>query len=649
MTQGSTIWGRFVAELRRRHVGRVALAYAAVAFVVLQAAEIVLPAFDLPEWGLRVVVVFAFLGFPVALALAWIYDITRHGIERTPDGAFSGRPEVRLLPRLAFVAITILVAVGGGWWFLESTVTGVPGGQAAGSPGSGAPPELVPAAYEPGTPITSLAVLPLDDFSEERDQAYFVAGMHEALVSALSQLDGVRLVSRTTVMQYERTSKTMPQIARDLRVDGIVEGSVLRAGDRVRITVQLIHAPSDTHLWSESYEEELSDIIALQREVASDITAEVLQELNLEPTGATFMLADLDPAVRDEYMKGRFQQSRGTPESLQQAAQHFEAAIEMDSAFAPAFAALSSTLILLGDMPGVAQVDLTLAEDAAARALELDAESPEAMAVLSAIVPAPPDEAMPAPGVTGTPGVRPTPSTPETERVARAHEIRLRVQADSLTQERREAWVAELTGMGGEAAMIPILQKAMGMGRIPRARQVEIAHVLLASGHTEEAVDVLESVVAEMPHLAPAWSALERAHTARGDFEAGVDVRLARMAELEGRDDAGLASLAHAFDTDGEMGYWEWCRADLESRLAEGKPVGPADMATTYAALGERELAYEWLDRAVQIGDPGLMAMRTDPVWDAYRDDPRFRELARRIRSKPAPLSGSRQRPGPPV
>lgn len=648
MTEGPSLWSRFVIELRRRHVGRVALAYAAVAFVVLQAAEIVLPAFDVPEWGLRVVVVFAFLGFPVALALAWIYDITRHGIERTPDGASSGRPEVKLLPRLAFVVITILAAVGGGWWFLESTVTDAPSRRAVGSERSGAPPELVPASYEPGTPITSLAVLPLDDFSEEQDQAYFVAGMHEALVSALSQLDGVRVVSRTTVMQYERTSKTMPQIARELRVDGIVEGSVLRAGEQIRITVQLIHAPSDTHLWSESYEEKLADIIALQREVASDITAEVLQELNLEPTGADFTLADLDPTVREEYMKGRFQQSQGTTESLQQAAQHFETVIEMDSAFAPAFAALGSTLILLGDMPGVAQVDLTMAEDAAVRALELDAESPEAMAVLSAIMPAAGDAVSPAPGAAGTPGVRPTPGTPQTERVARAQEVRLRIEADSLTQERREAWVAEFTGMGGDAAVIPILRKAIDMGRIPAARQVEIAHVLIASGHTEEAVDLLETVVEQTPHIPPAWSALERAHTARGNFDAGVEVRLAHMAEVEGRDEEELASLAQAFETGGEMGYWEWCRADLESRIAEGKPVGPADMATTYAALGETELAYEWLERAAQVGDPGLMAMRSDPVWDDYRDDPRFRELARRIRSKPHPPGGGRQRPGPP-
>lgn len=646
MSETSSMWGRFLAELRRRHVGRVALAYAAVAFVVLQAAEIVLPAFDLPEWGLRVVVVFAFLGFPVSLALAWIYDVTRHGIERTPDGGAPGRPEVSLLPRLTFVVITIVVALGAGWWFLESTVVDAPSGQGVGAPGRDAP-ALVPAAYQPGTPVTSLAVLPLDDFSEGSDQAYFAAGMHEALVSALSRLDGVRVVSRTTVMQYERTSKTMPQIARELRVDGVVEGSVLRAGDQVRIAVQLIHAPSDSHLWSESYEEEFADIIALQREVASDIAAEVLQELNLEPTDETFRLAEVDPAVREEFMKGRFQQSQGTPESMQRAVEHFEAAIELDSAFAPAFAALGSTLMLLGDMPGVAQVDLTQAEDAAARALELDEESPEAMAVLSAIVPAP-DEVTPTPEIAATPGARPPPQTPETERVARAHEIRVQVQADSLTRERREVWVSELRGMGGEAAVIPILRKAMEMGRIPQARQVEIAHVLVASGHSDEAVHVLESVVEQMPEMGPAWSALERAHTAQGDFEAGVEVRLTRMAEVEGRDDADLESLAQAFETDGEMGYWEWCRVDLESRVAEGKPVGPADMATTYAALGETELAYQWLDRAVEIGDPALLAMRSDPVWDAYRDDPRFRDLARRMRSQPRPPDGGRQRPGSP-
>jgi len=190
--------------------------------------------------------------------------------------------------------------------------------------------------------------------------------------------------------------------------------------------------------------------------------------------------------------------------------------------------------------------------------------------------------------------------------------------------------------MGGEAA-IPIIRKAMEMGHVPEGRRVEVAHVLVASGHLDEAIDLLEDLVDEFPDAAPAWSALERAHVAQGDFDEAVDVRMSRVVELEGRDPAIAEALEDAFDEDDEYGYWEWSRADLEQQMASGAPVGPADMATTYAALGESELAIEWLRRAAQERDPGLLAIRHDPVWDAYRDNAEFRAIARQSRGRPSP------------
>jgi len=147
MSDGPTIFSRFMAELRRRHVGRVAIGYAMVAFVVLQAAEIMLPAFDLPDWSLRLVVVFTFLGFPVAVAMAWIYDVTSEGIKRTEDTGVAGRPEIKLIPRMGFLVVTVAIAGGVGWWFVEATVSDTPTGEPAGEV-----PVIRPAAYVPGTP-----------------------------------------------------------------------------------------------------------------------------------------------------------------------------------------------------------------------------------------------------------------------------------------------------------------------------------------------------------------------------------------------------------------------------------------------------------------------------------------------------------------
>ena len=277
----------FMAELRRRHVFRVAVGYAAVAFVVLQLSEIVLPAFS-AEWALQLVVVFVVLGFPVVMVLAWVFDVTSDGIRVTAalgsdgDGSIDA-PSTGVLPRLALMTVTLLAVGGVGSWWVLNTVQGTDGFTNA------LGPSVIPVAYDPDEAIRSLAVLPLQNFSESAEQDYFAAGMHEALLERLSQLPEIRVVSRTSVAQYTATDKTIPEIAQELGVEAIVEGSVFRVGDEVRITVQLIHGASDTHIWARSYERSFMDILALQSEVASAIAEEIKGELSTD--GATPMLS----------------------------------------------------------------------------------------------------------------------------------------------------------------------------------------------------------------------------------------------------------------------------------------------------------------------------------------------------------------------
>ncbi len=271
----------FLADLRRRHVVRVAIGYAAVAFVVLQLGEIILPAFS-AEWALQYVVVFSVLGFPLVMVLAWVFDITPEGIRKTDDidaaaEQLRGMPGAGVLPRAALLTVTVLaVGVLGSWWIGKSLQ---PPASGAGFVGR---PTVTPAAYNPDEPIGSIAVLPLDNFSDTDEQDYFVAGMHEALIARLSQLPAIRVVSRTSVARYAGTAKTIPEIAQELGVEGIVEGSVTRAGDEVRITVQLIHGPSDTHVWTQSYTRDFSGVLSLQTEVAEAIAWEIQGELTPE-------------------------------------------------------------------------------------------------------------------------------------------------------------------------------------------------------------------------------------------------------------------------------------------------------------------------------------------------------------------------------
>lgn len=289
----------FAAELGRRRVWRTAIAYAAVVFVLLQLGEIVFPVFGAPDWALRLLVVTCFLAFPVVVCLAWVFDFTEGGIKKTlgvphtDDGPLGAG---RALPRLALLTITLAIMGGLGWWTVQEAIVGE----------APAPVDIGPAmsAAAPTGPVVvrALAVLPLDDFSEEEGGEYFTAGLHEELVSQLSQAEVARVLSRTSVVQYDRSGKTMPAIARDLGVEAVVEGSVFRAGNRVRITVQLIHGPTDTHLWANSYEGTIEDAIALQREVAQAIAGEIrtaLSEGRAEVVAAPSVAGNMGRAEED--------------------------------------------------------------------------------------------------------------------------------------------------------------------------------------------------------------------------------------------------------------------------------------------------------------------------------------------------------------
>jgi len=376
----------FMEELGRRRVWRTAFAYGAVVFVLLQVGEIVFPAFGAPQWALRLLVVSCFLGFPVVLCCAWVFDITSRGIKKTlgvPHATGGLLSSGRALPRLALLVVTFAIVGGLGWWTVRDTL-----GAQTGPPETASDGVLL--AADPGEApvvVRSLAVLPLDDFSEEEGGEYFTAGLHEELVSQLSQAGLARVVSRTSVVQYDRSGKSMPAIAQDLGVEAVVEGSVFRAGDRVRITVQLIHGPTDTHLWADSYEGTLEDPIAFQREVARSITEEIGKELS----GAEAEMAPMPrlakgEGAQDEYLKGRQDESKGTPEALASAVEHYQRALEEDSSYLPAQTGLATARRRLDFHPDAARAEDPRIRIAGARRLATASHYREAEGILRELV-----------------------------------------------------------------------------------------------------------------------------------------------------------------------------------------------------------------------------------------------------------------------
>ena len=598
---------QLIAELKRRHVGRVALAYAAVAVAVVQGLDILVPVFGGSEWIMRVALVFALLGFPLAVALAWVYEITPQGLrrDRHVEGGESG-----VVARLAFLGLVIVSVAAAGLWTLRFLSPD----ERAASTDSALP--VTPATVDADGPIRSLAVLPLDDFSLEANSELFAAGMHEALIAGLSQVPALRVVSRTSVSRYDTTDLSLPEIGRALGVDGVIEGSVTRAGDNVRITVQLIHAPSDTHVWSNTYDGDMSDVLGLQARVAAEIAAEIEAELVPGDPMHPAQAASANAAAQEAFMQGQAVASRGTPEALSAAREHFSVAVELDSTFAPAWAALAGTDVMMAmESPEVAPGSpdferLTEAREMAHRALALDSSSTEALVAATMVE-------------------------------QRLGELGLTTAEDSVTFRMSmegmpdEAWAASFSELGRRWQRIALRRR--GEDRTREAQSVDRAHRLVLAGEAGDARDLLHRVVEAQPQDARAWWGLADAYVALEEYdEAAEALRALSGVDPERVSPAEADALGVAVAENGERAWWAWT---LE-RASEARPLAPSRRAMAHAALGQADAAFEALEDALRQRDPGLFTLRSHPAWDPLRSDPRFAPFVRRVRDLPRPGRG---------
>lgn len=621
----TTGFSQFVAEMKRRHVVRFAFGYAAATFVVLQLAEIVFPAFGIGETGLRTLVVVTALGFPPALVLAWVYDITNEGIKRTGEEGGTS-PALSKLALAALLIATLGVTGGLGGYLasqgvFEPTADEVTAGRS----------RFVaqPVAYDPSVPIRSLAVLPLEDFSPTGDQAYFASGMHEELIAKLSMLDGIRVVSRTTVMQYQGSRPTMPEIGRELGVDVIVEGSVSRSENRVRVTLQIIHAPSDSHIETLQWDrDDIRDVLAFQTEVAHAVVHEI-EGVHEEAMFERFATTNIEPDAQEPYLRGKHEYDRGTVDGYRMALDYFQEALDQDPDFADAMAGLAGARFMIGlEDPEDADVEIRLAHDEAMAALELDPTSLEAMEVFSLIERSMP-RIMSAPAPPDVPVVE-----PET------HVFALSGTFDSFVIDVGAfdtMWVSATTSLGDRIEEV-VRRRGMGLGRGGSAwnREVAEARQLMSSGNYTGATRVLEGIVQKTPEMATAWEWLARSHVASGDVTAAKVVieQWQATGDPNAPDRSSVLRLEDAIEFEGTRGYWSWALEGLTAAEAEGRqPVSRMDFASAHAALGNTDEAFRFLYEALMLSERGILTLRTDPVWDEYRSNPAFQRIVREAQS----------------
>ena len=492
---------RFFAELKRRKVFRVMAVYGGVAFVILQIADIALPGLGLPEWTITLILLLTLLGFPIAIVLAWAFEMTPEGVQRTEEAEPGEITQIVSAPPASRWPVG-LAAAGGTALFLIAAwlMFGRPGPGTAGSAG---------AAVDPDAPVESIAVLPFADLSPAGDQEYFGDGLAEELLDALANVDGLVVAARTSSFRFKGDDVDIPEVADKLGVQTVLEGSVRSGGERVRITAQLVNAEG-FHLWSDSYDRtvaEMQDLITVQEEIAQAIVA----ALSLAPTGADAepmeMLVAQGTDNLEAYnavLRGRYLAAQRTPQGLESAAEQFEKAVALDPDYARAWADLAMTNNLRRGW-GFSLDSLVeqRGADATNRALELDpgmAEAYTARGYIHAFIH--------------------HDSAAAQQDFARAIELDPRYPTSY-------HWRGETLGDAGHPESgIPYLEKARELDPLSPIILSDLAHALDQAGRWEEADSLFASVLELEPDYAPALDALGFHAQMNNDPEAALEYAL---------------------------------------------------------------------------------------------------------------------------
>jgi TolB-like protein/DNA-binding winged helix-turn-helix (wHTH) protein/Flp pilus assembly protein TadD len=452
--------------------------------------------------------------------------------------------------------------------------------------------------------IESIAVLPLDDLSEDPAQAYFADGMTDALITDLAQIRGLRVISRTSVIQYKKLRKSLPEIARELSVDAVVEGTVTRSGSRVRVTAQLIHAPTDRHLWSRSYERELRDVLALQAELAAAITQAIQGKLQPEAQRRLAARTTVNPDAYDAYLKGRFFWNRRSPPDLSKAVEYFQQAIERDSAYAPAYSGLSDAYRMFGLQGLPPRECMPKAEAAARKALALDDTLAEAHASLAGVL-----------------------YRYQWDWEGAEREFQLSLELDPNYAEGHRAYAIYLATVRRNEEAVAEARRARELSPLSPIINVELGGTLVSVGRYDEAIQQLQRVLEMDPKFARAYVTLGAAYEGQGDRPKAI-AALEKAASLSGG--AGTAWLGYFYGVSGRRREALAILTAIEERSRK-QYVSPQHAAIVHLGLGHEEEAFALLEKAYEERAFEFLGF-SGPVFDRLSDDPRFQDLLRRMR-----------------
>jgi TolB-like protein/DNA-binding winged helix-turn-helix (wHTH) protein/Flp pilus assembly protein TadD len=457
------------------------------------------------------------------------------------------------------------------------------------------------------TGIRSIAVLPLENLSGDASQNYFADGMTDELITDLAQISALRVISRTSVMVYKGARKPLPQIARELNVDAVVEGTVLRSGDQVRITAQLIEASTDKHLWSQSYEGELRDTLALQNRVASAIADQIRINLTPQEQAALKNVKVVNPEAYESYLKGRYFWNKRTADGLKVALAYFKQAIEEDPKYAQAYSGLADTYALLGDWQYAVMTPkeaFPKAKAAAIKALELDSTLGEAHNSLAFVLDG---------------------FDWDFDAAGKEFQRAIELNPGYATAHHWYAWHLSLLGRYDEA--IAEMRKAENLDPLSLIINADLAELLVLAHSDDESIRQSRKTIEMDPNFALAHNQLAQAYLQKQMYDEAV-AELKTAVQLSGGSPAFIANLARAYVASGKRNEAVKLLGDLKKRSNPGYS-NASEIAVIYVSLGDTDQAMNWLEKGYdERFNPGVLLR---PGFDPLRSDPRFQSLVHRI------------------
>ena len=585
----------FLGELKRRNVYKVAVAYAIVGWLLVQIATQVFPFLEIPNWVVRLVIVLIMIGFPIALTIAWAFEATTEGIKRTEIA--DAMPRAAQKKKHAWIYVVIVGGAISAALFFVGRYTAQ---------------RTSPAEQGPSLPAKSIAVLPFESLSEDKNNAYFAEGVQDEILTRLAKVADLKVISRTSTQRFKSAPADLRDIAKQLGVMNILEGSVQKANDQVRVNVQLINALTDAHLWADTYDRKLTDIFAVESEIAKSI-ADALQA---KLTGSEKRAIADRPTENTEayqlYLKGRFFLNKRTGTDLKTAADYFQRAVAADPSYAGACAGLAQADLLIPLFgAGAPRNFFPKAKAAAMRSIELDETSSEGHSTLGMLLCF--DFKFPQSEAEFKRAIELNPND------ATAHH-----------------WFgnALLISLGRFNEAVKEGERAVDLDPLSLIINADLGGDLMLSRRFDEAIAQLRRTLALDANFSYAHWNLGEALYLKGDVTGAI----AEYEKAKALDDdpeiLGLLGRAYA-----ETGHPEKA-TEILSKLketAQHQYVRRYIFALIYIGLGQKETAIQYLEDAFSDNETvDTTWIKVDPALDPLRNEPRFQQLIAKMFPQPA-------------